>query len=88
MPTILVKLFRKEEKRGEKMKNNLAVILANKHLKITDVFEGTGVSKTTLTQIYYERDINPTTNTIIKIADFLNCSVDELLARTPYVVEV
>lgn len=73
---------------GVTMKNNFSIILATKHKKITDVHNATGISKYTLTQLYYQRVKNPQTETVTKIADYLECSLDELLARTPYVVEV
>ena len=70
----------------ENMKNNFAVILADRHKKILDVHKATGISKYTLTKLYYERSTNPTSNTILKIAEYLECSVDELLGLRPYVV--
>jgi len=70
------------------MKNNFSIILATQHKKIADVHNATGISKFTLTQLYYQRVRNPQTETVTKIADYLECSLDELLARTPYVVEV
>lgn len=73
---------------GVTMKNNFSIILATKHKKIADVHNATGISKYTLTQLYYQRVKNPQTETVTKIADYLECSLDELLARTPYVVEV
>lgn len=78
-------LIAKEEIR---VKNNFSIILAIKHKKIADVHRATGISKYTLTQLYYQRVKNPQTETVTKIADYLECSLDELLARTPYVVEV
>lgn len=67
------------------MKNNFSVILAMKQKKIVDVKEATGLSNTTLTDIYYQRT-NPNAITLIKIANYLDCSIDELLARKPFVV--
>lgn len=61
------------------MKNNLRVILAKRREKISDVYKATGVSKTTLTALYYERDLNPKMDTLLKIANHLNVSVDNLL---------
>ncbi|OFU49892.1 helix-turn-helix transcriptional regulator [Aerococcus sp. HMSC10H05] len=70
------------------MKNNFSIILAIKHKKISDVHKATGIAKSTLTRLYYERVDDPNSMTLIKIADYLGCSLDELLARVPYVVEV
>ena len=55
------------------MKNNMRVILAKKRLKVA------GLSKSTLTALYYERAKNPTFETLQKVADFLEVTIDELL---------
>lgn len=67
------------------MINNFSIILAMKQKKINDVHKRTGISKSTLTDFYYQRT-NPNVITLIKIADYLDCSLDELLARKPFVV--
>ncbi|MED5841482.1 helix-turn-helix transcriptional regulator, partial [Streptococcus anginosus] len=51
------------------MKNNLRVILAKQRKKVSDVAKATGISKTTLTSLYYERTKNPETATLLKVAD-------------------
>ena len=61
------------------MKNNLRVILAKQRKKISDIHEATGISKTTLTSLYYERTKNPETATLLKVADYLGVTIDELL---------
>lgn len=61
------------------MKNNMRVILAKKRLKVADVARETGLSKSTLTALYYERAKNPTFETLQKVADFLEVTIDELL---------
>ena len=61
------------------MKNNFRVILAKRRKKVSDVYEATRISKTTLTSLYYERTKNPETETLIKIADYLGVTIDELL---------
>lgn len=62
------------------MGNNFRVYLAARHKKIADVHKGTGLSKTTLTNFYYERS-NPDSKTLVKIADYLNVSIDDLIGR-------
>lgn len=64
------------------MKNDLRIILAIQRKSVADVHEATGISKTTLTNIYYERAKNPELQTLLKIADYLNVSIDELLGTT------
>lgn len=61
------------------MKNNFRVILAKQRKKVVDVYEATGVSKTALTNLYYERTKNPEIETLLKIADYLGVTLDELL---------
>jgi putative transcriptional regulator len=61
------------------MKNNLRVLLAKQRKKVPDVHEATGISKSTLTALYYERTKNPETETLLKIANYLGVSIDELL---------
>lgn len=61
------------------MKNNLRIILAKQRKKVSDVFKATGISKTTLTSLYYERTKNPETETLLKIANYLGVTIDELL---------
>lgn len=61
------------------MDNNLRIILATQRKTVADVHEATGLSKATITAIYYERAKNPELKTLMKIADYLNVSIDELL---------
>lgn len=61
------------------MKNNLRIILAKQRKKVSDVHEVTGISKTTITNLYYERTKNPEAETLLKIADYLGVTLDELL---------
>ena len=61
------------------MKNNFRVLLAQKRLKVADVARETGLSKSTLTALYYERSKNPTFETLQKVADFLEVTIDDLL---------
>ena len=61
------------------MKNNFRVLLAKRRKKVSDVYEATRISKTTLTSLYYERTKNPETETLIRIADYLGVTIDELL---------
>lgn len=61
------------------MKNNLRIILAKERKKVSDLHEATGISKTTLTALYYERTKNPEVETLLKIANYLGVTLDELL---------
>ena len=61
------------------MKNNFRVILDKQRKKVSDVYKATGISKTTLAHLYYERSTNPELKTLLKIADYLGVTLDELL---------
>ena len=62
------------------MKNNIRVILANKKMKISELHEITGISKGTLTDIFYERAKQPSITTFQKISAALNVSIDDLVS--------
>ncbi|EQC73337.1 HTH DNA binding protein [Streptococcus sp. HSISS2] len=59
--------------------NNLRVLLAKKRLKVSDLAKGTGIAKSTLTALYYERTKRPDITTLQKVANFLNVTIDELM---------
>lgn len=59
------------------MENKFRVILAIKKLSIADVFEGTGIAKTTLYGLYHEKTKNPDTSTILKVCNYLNITPNE-----------
>lgn len=59
------------------MKNQFRVILAQKKLNILEVFENTGIAKTTLYGLYYERTKNPDTSTIMKICRYLEITPND-----------
>ncbi|HEP1427067.1 TPA: helix-turn-helix transcriptional regulator [Streptococcus pyogenes] len=61
------------------MKNNMRVLLAKQRKKVSDVAKATGIAKSTLTALYYERTKNPEVETLIKIANYLGVTLDELL---------
>lgn len=61
------------------MNNNFRVLLARQRKKVSDVHEATGISKTTLTGLYYERTKSPETETLLKVANYLGVTIDELL---------
>lgn len=65
------------------MKNNLSKILGERLLKVSDVFEGTGISKTTLTDIYYQRAKNVQLDTLMKICDYLQVPLSDLIEYEP-----
>lgn len=80
MYIIQIKMY----ERGDLMiKNNLSRILGARLLKISDVSRATGVSRTTLTEIYHRRVSNIQLETLIKICDYLQISLSELIEYQP-----
>lgn len=69
------------------MDNNLRVILAIQKKTVADVCKATGLSKQTVTNIFYERTENPNLNTLRKIADYLDISIYELLGDEPIEID-
>lgn len=65
------------------MKNNLSKILGERLLKISDIHEVTNISRSTLTNFYYQRNTNMELNTLFKICDFLNVPLSELIEYRP-----
>lgn len=64
---------------GDDMNNNFRVILAKQRKKVSDVHKATGISKSALISLYYERTKRPDIETLLKIANYLGVSIDELL---------
>ena len=67
------------KERNEIMRNNFRVILAKKRKTVADLSKDTGISKTTLTNLYYERTKNPDSQTLLKLSKSLGVTIDELL---------
>lgn len=70
------------------MKNNLSRILGERLLKVSDIYEATGLSRSTLTEIYYQRATNVQLETLQKICDFLQIPLSELIEYVPERKEV
>lgn len=69
------------------MKNEFSTILGARLLKIDDVSKNTGISRTTLTDFYYMRTKNIQIKTLIKICDYLQISLSDLIEYNPKVEE-
>ncbi len=65
------------------MGNNLSKILGERLLKVSDIHRATKISKTTLTEIYYQRATNIQLETLQKICDFLQIPLSELIEYVP-----
>lgn len=63
----------------ETIKNNFSTLLGAKRLKISDVSRDTGISRQTLTPLYYGREAGISYRVLGKLCSYLNCSVGDLL---------
>ncbi|WOS96779.1 helix-turn-helix domain-containing protein [Nosocomiicoccus massiliensis] len=61
------------------MKNQLRVILAIKKISVSEIYENTGVSKTTIYGLYHEKTKNPSLITVLNICDYLGITVDNFI---------
>jgi len=64
------------------IKSNLAVVMARRSKKITEVSRATGLSRTTLTRLYYGKTRNLSFDTVGRLCGYLGCDVGELLEYT------
>ena len=60
------------------LKCNLAMLLAERGLKISKVYKDTGISRTTLTSLYYRRTKRVDLDTLNKICCYLKCDVSDI----------
>lgn len=74
------------EKKAYKMNNNLSMILGAKLLTITKVSNDTGLSRSTLTALYYKRAKRVQIDTLKKLCDYLHISLSELIEYEPETV--
>ncbi len=58
--------------------NNFSAILGKKLLKISKVSKETGISRTTLTNLYYRRSTCVSLEVLDKLCQYLNCGVGDL----------
>lgn len=65
------------------MENNFSKLLGERLLKVSDVYSHTGISKTTLTNLYYQRATNVQLETLKRICDFLKVPLSELIEYFP-----
>ncbi|WWU64683.1 helix-turn-helix transcriptional regulator [Clostridium baratii] len=59
--------------------NKFSILLGERLIKITEVSERTGISRTTLTNLYYKRSKSISFKVLNKLCEFFDCSVDELI---------
>lgn len=62
-----------------RMTNNFPALLANRREKISSVARKTGVSRTTLTNLYYDRGTAVSKDVIEKLCIYFGCEIGEIL---------
>lgn len=65
------------------IENKVSRILGERLLSITDVAERTGISRNTLTAIYYRKTKGVQFETVIKLCDYLQVPMSELFEYEP-----
>jgi len=65
------------------MKNNLSSILGERLLKVSNISDGTGISRTTLTELYYRKNKDIKLSTLLRICDYLDVPLSELIEYIP-----
>ena len=59
------------------MKNNLSMLMGTQRKTATKLYEETGVSKTTIHELYHEKQINPSFSTVSKLCKALDLTLNE-----------
>ena len=69
------------------IKSNLAVLMAERGLKIADVYNDTGISKTTLMALSENKGKGIQFETIDKLWNYLNVSPQDFYIYSPFLIE-
>lgn len=59
--------------------NRLAILMAERLVKITDVSKATGISRTTLTSLYYKRAKGISFDVLNELCKYFKCDICDLL---------
>ena len=65
------------------IRNKFSVILGEKLLRISKVAQETGISRTTLTNLYFRRAQGVTFEVLDKLCNYLDCEVSDLFEYKP-----
>ena len=63
--------------------NRFSTILGDRLLKISKVSEDTGISRTTLTNLYYRRSSQISFTVLDRLCGYLGCTIGDLLEYKP-----
>lgn len=61
------------------LNNNLSVLAAKKLVKISQISRDTGISRTTLSNLYYKRSCSISSDVLTALCKYFNCTAGELL---------
>lgn len=59
--------------------NRLSALLGERRIKISDASRDTGISRSTLTNLYYGRGTAVSYEVLAKLCKYLNCGIGDLL---------
>lgn len=59
--------------------NKFSLLLAERLLKVSDVSRDTGISRTTLTALYYRRNAGIQFDTLDRLCEYFNCNIEEII---------
>lgn len=76
-------LGRWREEMSVMINNTFSVLLAKRLLKISKISEDTGISRTTLTNLYYRRSTKITFEVLDKLCNYLDCSISDIIEYVP-----
>ncbi len=65
------------------IRNKFSVILGEKLLRISKVSKDTGISRTTLTNLYFRRSCGIEFETLDKLCEYLDCEIGDLFEYKP-----
>ncbi|MQL54003.1 helix-turn-helix domain-containing protein [Desulfofundulus thermobenzoicus] len=65
------------------IKVTLGRIMADKHLKISHVHRDTGIARSTLTKLWYNKAEQIDLNTLDRLCKYLHCNPGDLLEYVP-----
>jgi len=64
------------------LKNNLSAVMGAKRIKIYELAEMSGISRSTITRLYYDRTNTVSFNTLENLCRALDCTLDDLFTIT------
>ncbi|MDU7066727.1 MAG: helix-turn-helix transcriptional regulator [Clostridium perfringens] len=59
--------------------NKFSMLLGKKLIKISEISRETGISRTTLTSLYYKKSTKISFDVLDKLCDYLECSINDII---------